>query len=296
MGVFRVSNSYGKHRKHQLQLPLLPWTKRGFNEQLHVPSGDPCCHESCSISVPFHPDLLLQTWHSLFPSTPQRESKRQRNFNFSHVRTQSLLWWKSGSNLGLKKFSSLLWYVQHLLLRAHCGSYTKTDEWTEYYILWGLICFSSTIQIATYNLFQALDSLNSLKQITFITKAVTQGKKKKQGTTASLVLYSGWRINLSVTNPAALSSGLQLTSCPEVRILKTQSSTVILSLFSDILHCAGTFLLLRFPIISCNRNATWLEPSPSLSVTFMCFGEESACKAWPLHFLLPSPLCARALN
>lgn len=40
---------------------FLPYTKKGFNEQLHVPSGDPSCHESCSISVPFHPALLLQT-------------------------------------------------------------------------------------------------------------------------------------------------------------------------------------------------------------------------------------------
>lgn len=38
-----------------------PYTMKSFNEQLHVPSGDPCCHESCSISVPFHPALLLQT-------------------------------------------------------------------------------------------------------------------------------------------------------------------------------------------------------------------------------------------
>lgn len=58
-GVFGVSNCYRKRRKQQL--PLLPYTKNGFNEQLHVPSGDPCCHESCSISVPFHPALLLQT-------------------------------------------------------------------------------------------------------------------------------------------------------------------------------------------------------------------------------------------
>ena len=40
---------------------FFPDTKKGFNEQLRVPSGDPCCHESCSISVPFHPAPLLQT-------------------------------------------------------------------------------------------------------------------------------------------------------------------------------------------------------------------------------------------
>lgn len=69
-GVYRVSNCYRDH-----QLPLVPYTKKGFNEQIPVPSGEPCCHESCSISVPFHPAFLLQTWRSLFLPSPQRESK-----------------------------------------------------------------------------------------------------------------------------------------------------------------------------------------------------------------------------
>lgn len=50
------SNNYRKY-----QLSLLFCTKKDFNEHLHVPNGDPCCHQSWSISVPFHPALLLQT-------------------------------------------------------------------------------------------------------------------------------------------------------------------------------------------------------------------------------------------
>lgn len=147
-------------------------------------------------------------------------------------------------------------------------SYTKRDESTEYHT-WGLICFSSTVQIAPYNLFHALDSLNSLKQITFITKALTQAK---QGNPASLVLSSGKRIHLSGTNLATLSFRLQLTSCPEVRLFKNKQKQSKSEAYSDILHCAGTFLLLMFPIISWNCDTTRAEPSPSLSVTFMCLG------------------------
>lgn len=50
-------------------------TEISFNEQLHVPSGDPRCHESSSISVPFHPALLLQTWHSLFLHSSEGEHR-----------------------------------------------------------------------------------------------------------------------------------------------------------------------------------------------------------------------------
>ena len=72
-GVFRVSNRHRKQRKHQLH--LLSYTMKGFNEQLHAPSGDPRCYKSRSISVPFHPAPLLQTWHSLFFPSPRRERK-----------------------------------------------------------------------------------------------------------------------------------------------------------------------------------------------------------------------------
>lgn len=137
-GVFRVSTSYRKHRKHQIQLPLLPCTKNSFNEQLHVPSGDPCCHESCSISVPFHPALLLQTWHSLFLPL-LRGRARHCNFNFSPVQMLSLLWLKSESNLRLYKFPSLLWDVQRrhnqkLILMLSSSSYINSNGSNEYYM------------------------------------------------------------------------------------------------------------------------------------------------------------------
>lgn len=107
-GVQQSSGSQTVPENTQLQLPILPFTKKGFNEQLHVPSGDPCCHESCSISVPFHPALLLQTWHSLFLSL-LRGTARYSNFDFSPVQMLSLRWLKFLLHLSLYKFLPLWW-------------------------------------------------------------------------------------------------------------------------------------------------------------------------------------------